>query len=159
MADPVVIDDGGSTRIKQLTDNSDMDGLIGAHSDLANGRYESPPPVLPRCTLTVVHINSNAAAATVPAVPLNTGDIVEIVSQNGQMTTVVYRVTRQLDITVSPAAGGAEPMVEARQSGSRRRYIVTNAGTIQTVTHVRGAVVTPVFAAAATTVYTMVHFA
>ena len=48
MADAVIIDDGGSTRIKQLTPNSDMDGLIGAHSDLAHGRFETPAPVNPR---------------------------------------------------------------------------------------------------------------
>jgi hypothetical protein len=162
MGEAVIVDDGGSTRIKQLKDNVDMDDLMVApNTAQADGKFGNPGT--PSCNLIISHIESgpntgaNSPAVTKdPPIPMAAGDVVTITSGNGQTLTITLHNSRALTLQLS-AAGGATPIVEARQQDLRRRYIVSNAGPISTITH-SGVGANPVYSAVAETVYTCVQF-
>ena len=168
MANPVLIDDGGSTRIKQLTPNANMDTLLDpGHAAFANGQFVFPgPPPVARCILTLVHIEhvdppvpGGPLATQPPDETLNANDIVQIDSENDQSITIKLNTSKRLEIELLPtAAGAAEPIVEAKQHGDQRRYIVSNAGPIMKVT-IKPAVgaARTVFTATIDTMYTMVQ--
>ena len=165
MASPIIIDDGGSTRIRQLKDDSTMDGLIGTWSAGAPLFQDQSADAFPTCTVRVhFHDDPSGAQHAVVPVPLNPGDIVAIQSSNGQVANVLYNpaaspMPLHLTITLSNNAGGPNPMVEARHSNRRRRYTVSNANPIQTVTVNPAPGAVPIFNAATNpSVYTMVHF-
>jgi hypothetical protein len=159
MAKPVVIDDGGSTRIRQIKSNVRMDGLLAAPF------MDSPDEIFVAnangvlCYLTVRYFAVLGPAHNFPAdpgQPLMLGDTVTIDGGNGQSITVTFPIAPnpgQMDIALTPGAG---PVVTRKQDNNGIwRYIVTNADNIQTV-HYNGALL---FNAAATpTIFTMVHF-
>ncbi|HKA02315.1 MAG TPA: hypothetical protein VKE70_37645 [Candidatus Solibacter sp.] len=169
MADPVVFDDGGSTRIRQLNSFT-MDGLLGivgggggvTFQDAAAASFVNGGGVF-SCTLRVRHHDPDGfhhIQPGGPGLPLQRTDTVTITSQNGQVATLTFdAATFRMVITLS-AGGGVTPIVEARQNNNQRRYIVTNAGPIQSVVVTRAGVPTQVFppAGAQPSIYTMVHF-
>ena len=179
MASPVIFDDGGSTRIKQLQDDANMDGLLGipgpapgttVFQALADGRFVDGAGNF-KCLMKVrIHqLDGDQQIFPPPVggggsgVDLQQPDTIIIVSQNGQIATltfdaVTFRMLIQL--TSPPAVAGIlSPIVEAKQNKRQRRYVVTNAGAIQTVNLVRGGVTTVIFDLAVNpSIYTMVHF-
>jgi hypothetical protein len=155
MAEPIIVDDGGSTRIKQLT-NHTMDSLLDDHSDQAGGDFKNAGTAA--CTVTVVHIEgddpTNPQTVTTNMVGL---DSVQILSENDQQVVLTLNNAGKMDVQLSSSNGGADPMVEARQASHQRRYIVNNAGVILTVNLIRNNVTTQVYTKTNNTVYTMVH--
>jgi hypothetical protein len=171
---PVIIDDGGSTRIKQLKDNVNMDGLLGTPSGgvfvfqaPADGPFVDGGGNF-KCHMKVrFHQNDGnqtvlpPGGAGVPAgVDLQANDQVTITSQNGQVATITFDAGNLMQIALTAGAPGITPLVEAKQNLLQRRYVVINAGAIQTVTYTRGGVVNPVFDLTSNpSIYTMVHMA
>ena len=153
-ADAVIIDDGGSTRIKQLKGNDadgKMDDLISEKTDQAKGNFS---------TLKVVFFD----AAGVPHGPLgaagnlNPGDAFEIKSGNLQKIVGSVNGATKLSLSIESNALGLDPIVDAKQHKQQRRYVVSNAGPIVSVAINNAA---PIFdtvnvALHATSVYTMV---
>jgi len=153
MPDPVIIDDGGSTRIKQLKSPA----TTGRMDDLLEVDTVAVPPqstdfaLGPFTQISLICISSagviatplpNPAGATVPLpIPLLIGEGFTAFSDNGQRIdgTVVNRVGQQtggrpgtatdLQITIRSLAAN-RPIVEAKHAG-QRRYVVSNAGPIQ----------------------------
>ena len=156
-ASPVIFDDGGSTRIKQVKDDVNMDRLLDALTDQADGSFKDGAGNF-RCTMKVrFHDHDGEQHVPLVTVPLAQGDVVTIVSQNQQVARVTFApVTFVMTIALSSAVGGVVPIVEAKHQGRQRRYIVTNAGAIATVS-VNGAQVHPP-AGAQPSVYTMILF-
>jgi len=160
MSSPVIIDDGGSTRIKQLKDNANMDSLLDQLQGTASDPFENAAHAF-ACVMKVrIHDDQTANQQILPpgGANLNAGDTVAIVSANGQVATLTFNGAHRMVITLSGAAG-VPPAVEARQEGLRRCYHVANAGPIQTVTINPAPGVVPVFDVAVhPSIYTMVHF-
>jgi hypothetical protein len=155
MGEPVIIDDGGSTRIKQIkgpTATGKLDALLDNLKDTATGPFRK---------LTISCIDATGAAgpptgATAATFPINmvNNDTFKIYSGD-------HRVEGRLvagddcDITVS-GVNNTEPIIEARQSkGKGRRYIVSNSPTIDKV-EVNAVGPVQTFTVPAGTVYTMV---
>ena len=160
MAEPVIVDDGGSTRIKQIK-NTNMDDLLSNRGALADGRFERPQnPGVAACTLTVVHIEQDGTTNTVGPVNLAADSVVEIISANDQKLSVTLTRARRLNLDLTSSRdGGSDPIVEARHHGNQRRYIVSNAGPITEIWHTPdGGQRTPVFQPGEDTIYTMAHF-
>jgi hypothetical protein len=174
MGEPVIIDDGGSTRIKQLVDNQDMDGLLGkvvngqtTFTDNADGTFDDGGGNF-RCSLKIRFHNREgeqdirppAGQGQAAGLNLQANDSVKITSENGQIVTINFDGTNRLVITLSASVLGINPIVEAKQTAAQRRYVVSNAGPIKTVDHTRASVTTNLFTnnANAPSVYTMVHF-
>ena len=170
-AEPVIIDDGGSTRIKQLVDNEDMDNLLGkivggqtVYTDLADGTFTDNGGGF-KCSLKVrfhdkqgVHNIRPNPPAQPAGLNLLPNDSVQITSQNGQIVTLAFDPTFRLVITLTASVAGIAPIVEAKQNGAQRRYIVANAGAIQKVDHTRAGAVTNLYDATADpSIYTMIH--
>jgi hypothetical protein len=174
MSNPVVIDDGGSTRIKHLKQNTNMDGLMGVlaggatvYRDVAAEPFQTNGGNF-KCHLRVRYHQEDGDQQIKPQ-PVGGGnagkdldptDTVFIRSRNGQLATITFNAANQLVVTLSASAAGIDPIVEARQDGGIRRYIVSNAGRIDRVDW-QPAVGAPekLFDANDdTTIYTMVHF-
>ncbi|MBM3814358.1 MAG: hypothetical protein FJW20_22265 [Acidimicrobiia bacterium] len=154
-ASPIIIDDGGSTRIKQIlaaSDGRNMDHLLGpAHHDLADGRFPEDSAAEPKCRVLVVNIDVNGNN-TAPDLPfLGSGDHVEINSTT-QKVRVDLNKEGKVRLSIS-AVEGQSPIVEARQLGNQRRYIVRNARTITSIS-LNGKLV---FEPPPNSVYTMVR--
>ena len=133
MAEPIIFDDGGSTRIKQIkapTATGKLDALLDNLKDTATGPFRK---------LTISCIDATGAAgppigATAATFPINmvNNDTFKIYSGD-------HRVEggSSLATTVRSRCSGVnntEPIIEARQSkGKGRRYIVSNSPTIDKV--------------------------
>jgi hypothetical protein len=165
MADQVIIDDGGSTRIKQLVTvagNGHMDSLLevtdpggGAspHSDAsAPGAFTS---------ITIVFLDPTGAAtvATGAAIPVGPNHTFTIFSDNnqrvdGRIVAAAGPTPDNCALTVKGIAG-TKPIVEAKHSGIQRRYVIANAGPINRVT-VNGVGAPQNFPTPPNTIYTTV---
>lgn len=150
MGDPVIIDDGGSTRIKQmklLAASGKMDDLLEV-DETASSPNSKDFALGPFSQITILCISVNgvagppdsAAGDTVP-IALNLDEGFEIVSENNQRVIgkIIDRASmpgappgstaRDCLITVK-GVSGSKPIIEARHGGKQRRYIVSNAGPI-----------------------------
>ena len=151
---PIIIDDGGSTRIKQINTASTMDGLLGRnHADAPANTFKKA---------VVVSLDADGDEKKRKSQALQVGDAVKVESANGQVATLTILGGLRGDLALS---GGVEPIVEAKQTGDQRRYVVTNAGAIQKITHTTNAGVATVLfnladftAANIDIVYTMLTF-
>ncbi|MEO8128759.1 MAG: hypothetical protein ABJF23_12100 [Bryobacteraceae bacterium] len=169
-SDPVIIDDGGSTRIRFLLDSGvgAMDGLL----DVGELSKDSPapgsqgsqhiftPPDRPLFTdLTIVFTCPKSATPTTVQVALAPGD--KVVVTSGPLTV-------QLDIDSPRGSGNSVltnfgsatsgvPLVGAKQQNKKRRYFVSAAPPISLVNVTLGGQTSTVFDAAKTpSAYTQV---
>ncbi len=146
MADgEVVIDDGGSTRIKQLAAGATRPGANGNLDTLLDVTNASPQgtaiAIGPFSQLTLVSLNTAGSSTTPPSfsVPVVVGDSFEITSDNNQKLEgrIVNRTaaggsTADCELTVR-GGGACRPLPEAKRNGTQRRYIVSNSGGITDV--------------------------
>jgi len=169
-AGPVIIDDGGSTRIRYLPEkgNGAMDSLL----DVGRLPEGSPAPGMQGsqhtiaaafANLTIVYINPDTAKpGEIPVAggqypPLAPGDKIVIVS--GDLT---FQVDIKVDSTVLTSFGSERsglPLVTAKQQNQKRRYLIDAASTIDSVTFTPrgGSPITPFDATKMPSSYTQVH--
>src|ERR1041385_1443487 len=133
-ASPVIFDDGGSTRIKQIQPAAgNMDSLLDALAAQADGRFVDGGGAF-RCTMKVrYHELDGDQHIPVVTVPLAQADVGTIVSQNQQIVTLTFDAAFRMTIQLASAVAGVVPLVEAKNLAGQRRYVVTNAGSIATV--------------------------
>ena len=162
-ADPVIIDDGGSTRIRYrpLTCVGAMDGLL-APPGMQESRHTFTAKLF--TALKIVFIDPDSGTpTTIPvagSAPLAPGDKIEIVS--GPLTV-------QVDID-SPAGSGnsvitsfgppeGPPLVDAKNENGKRVYRIAAAPQIDSVTVTRRGEkpITPFDAAKMPSAYTQIH--
>ena len=133
MANPVIFDDGGSTRIKRVVPNGPgaMNSLLDVDFSVnpaqANDKVDGPFTLI-----RLVSIDQTGTAATAVDSALVTGDNFTIISDNGQRVTGTIDALGHCTITVVGSANNP-PLMEAKQFKKRRRYIVANAGPIQSI--------------------------
>ena len=138
--DPIIIDDGGSTRIKQLIVNTQgiLDGLLTSpHQDVADGQFPDGAGsggTNAKCYVRIISIDKNGVVTKLPAAPndpnfeLSGGDTAEIVSGLNQSLKITLNSGGGILVDLNGTNG--DPVVEARQNGAQRRYIVSNSGLI-----------------------------
>lgn len=141
MADTVIIDDGGSTRIKQLkrgTTTGLMDNLLQSpnHNDNADGTFTK---------IKIRYLDEDGETDPPITKTLNPNDVIVITSGNLQEAKLDLTGSSNLFITLSSPVAGLEPLVHAKQNGDQRRYVVSNAGAITKVEHKRGTTTTVLF--------------
>jgi hypothetical protein len=155
MADAVIFDDGGSTRIKQLKGavaDGNMDDLISEKTDQAKGTFSA---------LRIVFFDAQGNSHGPIDKVLNGNDSFVIDSGNSQRITGQLNGSKKLSIALESTVASVEPFVDAKHAKFQRRYIVANAGPIQSVQVTLGGVSTTIFDTAGvpehgTSVYTMV---
>src|SRR5260370_33848182 len=134
MSNPVIVDCGGSTRIKRLEHNG-----IGAMNSLLDVDPALNPPsstqVLNRTFVQVAVASIDTGG--IPTQQLNTGlagnDNFTITSENGQQVQLqINPAQTSLTITVLAQPGNA-PLMEAKHFNRRRRYVAINAGAIRSI--------------------------
>jgi hypothetical protein len=129
MADAVIFDDGGSTRIKQL--RRKLDDLLDNSKDFARGPFSK---------LQITCMDENGASgpptggAGVFPIALSLNHTFKIFSGEHRLEGRIVDRTpggtaTDCQITVS-GINGTEPIIEARHSKGQRRYIVSNAPAI-----------------------------
>ena len=139
MVSPVIIDDGGSTRVKWALAGGvgDLNGLIDVDetltppqsSDKANGPYNH---------IRIVYLTKDGGSLTPVDLALVAGDKFTVTSENGQTLRLeIVATTCDCKITLL-GTSAASPLVEVKQFKKKRRYIVANAGPIDTVVGVAG---------------------
>jgi hypothetical protein len=131
MADAVIIDDGGSTRIKQLksaTASGKMDDFLDKKKGHPDGDFSN---------IRIVALKGDGTTLLTRNEPMNKSDSFTIESVNAQLVLCEMEnngKTIHLSLDALPAvkALGVEPMVEAKDHG-QRRYVVSNSGPITKV--------------------------
>jgi len=139
MADAVIIDDGGSTRIKrQLPGNGigEMDSLLDVN-DLGAGARGSTHDVVDAFSNVLIVCQDKTGRPFSQAVALAAGTTIEVSSALNQRVTASSDGAR---LTLTVLSNVSDPIVEAKQHKKKRRYVVSNSGPIETVS-VGGAVV------------------
>lgn len=136
MADAVVIDDGGSTRIKRILPGGvgEMDSLLNI-TDITTTRRGSTHTVNDSFTTVMIVCQDKTGAPF--TLTVNLTGVVEVASALQQNVSAKMN-GGNLDLTVF--SDRSEPIVEAKQHGGKRRYVVSNSGPIETV-KVNGAIV------------------
>jgi hypothetical protein len=154
MADAIIFDDGGSTRIKQLQQK--LDDLLDNLKDFAKGPFSK---------LRISCIDKDGASkpptggGTFP-ITLVKNDTFKVFSGNHRLEgRIVDRsagtgTATDCQITVS-GVNGIDPIIEARHNNGQRRYIVSNAPTIDKI-EVNAAGPAQTFGIPAGTIYTVV---
>ena len=127
MADAVIIDDGGSTRIKQLKGlggaTGDMDQLMEpGNSDNARGSFTD-------LRIQFLDKDGKPGAAITDTFSTTGLTTVTVHSENEQKLTAKV-AGGGLTLTLSAKSAGVEPLVHGKQNGNQRRYVVSNAGAI-----------------------------
>jgi hypothetical protein len=139
MAQPVLFDDGGSTRIKQIkaTGGGPPDGHLDSLIEVAPA---PPAPAHSNVTapgaFTQIQMTclDDTGAASFPfggAIAMAAGHTFKIHSGKHRVEGKITGAG-DCEITVS-GVDGTEPIVEARHSNGQRRYIISNAPSIQRV--------------------------
>jgi hypothetical protein len=139
MAEPVIVDDGGSTRIRQVEDDYfGMDTFLADHRATANGDFKDGASQ-PRVAVRISSVDDDGSFRTqgkpphnVPDPVMVANDRVVIVTSLGHTVTATLLATAKLEFVLA-AGAGVKPVVEARHNNKRRRYIVLNAGMIEKV--------------------------
>jgi hypothetical protein len=134
MASPVIFDDGGSTRIKLM----DEHGGVGSMDRLLNVNVNRTCPASrervrgPYTHIKIVSLEADGSPSTLLESGLIPGDAIAILSFNGQS---VIGTIDDLGRCVILVQGKPEniPLVEAKQVGNKRRYVVSNAGSIRQI--------------------------
>jgi hypothetical protein len=127
MADPFTVDCGGSTRLKVIALDHPpvkLDTLLddGNTADL-RALYTQ---------VTITFIDAKGETKTLPAVPLDGQDV--LIESIGDQRTKVCNSGKTSQVQLF-GVNGDEPVVEAKQAkGQGRRYVVSNAGAINSVT-------------------------
>jgi len=128
MADAVIIDDGGSTRIKQLqsaTSSGKMDDFLDKKKGHPDGDFSN---------IRVVALKADGTTLLTRNQPLLKSDAFKIVSLNKQnVEGEMENNGKTIHLSLTSGAAGIEPLVESKQHQLQRRYIVSNAGPIQKV--------------------------
>jgi hypothetical protein len=124
--DPVIIDDGGSIRLRR------NDGANGKMDALLDGSFSFPKAAATHLEVTFVATDgTNQAGSNIPNT-LGAGDTITVVSGNYTVTFVNGSSNTDSTITVS----GANPIIEAKSHNGKRRYAVSNSGpSIDTITY------------------------
>jgi hypothetical protein len=132
MAEPVVIDDGGSTRIKRVLPGNgvgEMDLLLNVKDLTPSPRRGSTDSVNDTFSQVLIVCQDKTGKPFSLTVALS-GDV-DIASSLGQ--NVLAKMNGgSLALTIF--SDKSDPIVEAKQHGGKRRYVVSNSGPIQTVT-------------------------
>jgi hypothetical protein len=154
--DPIIIDDGGSVRIRHVRSTA-ASGAMETLLDVPS-QYTFPAAL---STFTSLKLNFFDPATGVATAafngPVQSGDSVEINAADFKVRIVIGAATK---LTVSGAT--APPLVETKASAGRCRYFVRNAPPIDKVTTtISGVVNTPfdqtALAVTARSVYTVVQ--
>jgi hypothetical protein len=131
MADTVIIDDGGSTRIKRVmtgTAVGAMDSLLDV-DDLGNGTRGSDHTIGESFSNLLVVIQDKFGK------PFQINDSsftnVSVSSGLAQEITAVKNGGASLTLTVFSST--SDPIVESKQHKKKRRYVVSNSGPIEKV--------------------------
>ena len=131
MAEPVIFDDGGSTRIKRVLPGNgvgEMDSLLNV-DDLGGGVRGSLYKVNDTFSQVLIVCQDKTGKPFSSTHALN--GPVEVISGLNQQVSA-QMVSGDLLLTVSSSA--SDPIVEAKQHKRKRRYVVSNSGPIETVT-------------------------
>jgi hypothetical protein len=154
MADAIIFDDGGSTRIKQL--NRKMDDLLDNAKDFAKGPFSK---LIISCVGEDGKAKPPDGGGTFP-ITMVKNDTVKIFSGNHRLEgRIVDRssgsgTATDCQISVS-GVNNIEPIIEARHNSGQRRYIVSNAPKIDKIeVNAQGPVQT--FSIPGGTIYTVV---
>jgi hypothetical protein len=130
MADAVIVDDGGSTRIKRLLSNGigEMDSLLDVDDLTTPPNSRGSTHDINKQYNTAV-IGCQDEQGTVVNVAINSFSTIEISSQLDQSVFI----TKGTKLTIMVFSKASDPIVEAKQHKKKRRYVVANSGPIQTV--------------------------
>lgn len=135
MADPIIIDCGGSTRLKRLDSNGhgEMNKLLNVDPTTNPPRSDTESVNGPFSHIRVVTVDLNNPPQTPLDCDINPGDSFIIASDFGQSVSASISNGKQCAITLIGSANNP-PVVEAKQVNQKLRYVVTNAGAINGVT-------------------------
>ena len=130
MADTVIVDDGGSTRIKRLMNGNAvgaMDSLLDV-DNLPNGTRGSDHQINDSFSHVLIIIQDKLGK---PFTIKDSGfGSVTISSGLAQEISAVKNAT---SLTLTVFSSVSDPIVESKQHNKKRRYVVSNSGPIEKI--------------------------
>lgn len=135
MADPIIIDCGGSIRLRRLvkTGHGEMNKLLNVNPSANPPQSDTESVAGPFTKIRVVTVDLSNPPQEVLNSSINPGDSLAITSKNGQSVAMSIDNGGKCGITLFGPANDP-PVVEAKQVDQKLRYVVTNAGAITQVT-------------------------
>ena len=131
MADAVIVDDGGSTRIKRMM-NGNAVGAMDSLLDVDN---------LPDGTRGSDHKITDSFSHLLIVVQDKLGKPFEIKDSSFTSVTIssglaqeISAVKNSTSMTLTIFSGVSDPIVESKQHNKKRRYVVSNSGPIEKIT-------------------------
>jgi hypothetical protein len=134
MANPVIVDCGGSTRIKRLEN-----GGMGAMNSLLDvDPALTPPSSTQRLNNTYAHVtiasvNADGKAMQQLDSAVAGNDKFTITSENGQSVVLQINANNTMLTMTVQGLPNNPPLVEAKHFNKKRRYVAINAGAITSI--------------------------
>jgi len=131
MADAIIIDDGGSTRIKRVLAGSSvgaMDSLLDV-DDFGDGTRGSDHTINDSFTKLLIVIQDKFGKPfTINDSSFSTVEISSALAQE------ILAEKSASSLTVTVFSSISDPIVESKQHKKKRRYVVSNSGPIEKIT-------------------------
>jgi len=138
------------------SENGAMDTLLDVN-ELESPARASTQIGGPFTTITVSYVNQNGDGSVFLSQGLAPSDEITIATNNSHK--VIFALDASWNASISVIGlNGAIPLVEAKQSKGKRRYVVINAGAIKTVSRTKGAFLSAMDADTLGSIYTSVAF-
>lgn len=157
MAEAIIVDDGGSTRIKQVKSS----GATGKLNDLIDVQKDVATGPLTKITITCIDETGTLklpGGATGSTFPLNlggAGGTFTVFSGDHRVEGLI--VTGDDCLIAVKGVNGAAPLIEGKHAKGQHRYVVSNAPPIDKVeVKVAGSTTTKTFTVPANIQYTAV---
>jgi hypothetical protein len=134
MGRPVMVDDGGSIRIKLALEDPDSAGVMDSLFDVENHQSEhnrnSPKnDAYSEVLLFYLDVNGDLVPATPAAVPFESIKIFG----DSNMEVEVSKNPPGTKLKIKLIGDGLDPAIESKQHKNKRSYVVSNAGRIEKV--------------------------
>jgi len=131
MPGPVVIDDGGSIRVKDVS--GPLHKLIQI-DPVTRQSKDSSPGSFSKIMISYMDVQGNATSLTgAQPIPITTNDSFEVFAGQQRIVGKIVGKNCDCEITIK-GVEGTTPMVHAKYSDNQFTYVVTNAPRIDRVT-------------------------
>ena len=130
MADAVIFDDGGSTRIKRImtgTAVGAMDSLLDV-DDLGNGTRGADHTINDSFSNLLIDIQDKFGKPF----QINDSSFANVAISSG-LSQEITAVKNATALTLTVFSSTSDPIVESKQHKKKRRYVVSNSGPIEKI--------------------------
>lgn len=134
MGRPVLVDDGGSIRVKLALEDPDSAGVMDSLFDVENHRSEhnrncGPDDAYGQVLIFCLDVNGNP----VPGTPATVQFDKVTIRGDSNIDVEVSKNPPGTKLKIEVIGTGVDPVIESKQHNNKRSYTISNAGRIEEV--------------------------